>query len=259
ENLKEWYVEGLEVFGTTFSGMRTMHPRSRNVWRDGDMLLVPMFGAGGEILGIMSLDRPFNSQRSDRSTVEILEIFAHQASSTIENTRLYMASVRSAEQEARLNEVMEAIASTLDINQIVEGVARGALRLLPFSRMTFTLLDSEQQGFDVIRVTVKPDNALVIRRELRGNLEGTVLGLTFEEGHDYLYHADDGFVQQYEDLRSLVAEGERTSLIVPLITGGLCLGAMHLGSDQENAGGFEEYRSLLKRIANLSAVAIQNA
>src|SRR5690606_24115094 len=171
----------------------------------------------------------------------------------------YMASVRSAEQEARLNEVMEAIASTLDINQIVEGVARGALRLLPFSRMTFTLLDSEQQGFDVIRVTVKPDNALVIRRERRANLEGTALGRTFEEGHDYLYHADDGFVQQYEDLRSLVAEGERTSLIVPLITGGLCLGAMHLGSDQENAGGFEEYRSLLKRIANLSAVAIQNA
>src|SRR5690606_29393994 len=80
-----------------------------------------------------------------------------------------------------------------------------------------------------------------------------------EEGHDYLYHADDGFVQQYEDLRSLVAEGERTSLIVPLITGGLCLAAMHLGSDQESAGGFEEYRSLLKRIANLSAVAIQNA
>src|SRR5690606_24133764 len=176
EKLKEWYVEGLEVFATTFSGMRTMHPRSRNDWRDGDMLLVPMFGAGGAILGMMSLDRPFSSPRPDRSTGEILEIFAHQASSPIETTRLYMASVRSAEQEARLNEVMEAIASTLDINQIVEGVARGALRLLPFSRMTFTLLDSEQQGFDVIRVTVKPDNALVIRRERRANLEGTALG-----------------------------------------------------------------------------------
>jgi PAS domain S-box-containing protein len=259
EKLSQWYVDGLEVFATQFSGMRTMHPRGRTDWRDGDMMLVPMFGAGGEILGVMTLDRPFNGQRPDRSTIEILEIFAHQAASTIENTRLYMATVRSAEQEARLNEVMEAIASTLDINQIVEGVARGALRMLPFMRMTITLLDSEQQGFDIIRVTVKPDSSFVIGRERRPTLEGTALGRTFEEGQDYLYHANDGFVQQYEDLRSLYAEGERTSLLIPLITGGLCLGAMHLGSDATDAFGFEEHRALLKRIANLSAVAVQNA
>jgi hypothetical protein len=115
DKLSQWYVEGLEVFATSFSGMRTMHPRGRNDWRDGDMMLVPMFGAGGDTLGIMTLDRPFNGQRPDRSTIEILEIFAHQAASTIENTRLYMETVRSAEQEARLNEVMEAIASTLDM------------------------------------------------------------------------------------------------------------------------------------------------
>src|SRR5688500_16078384 len=34
---------------------------------------------------------------------------------------------------------------------------------------------------------------------------------------------------------------------------------MQFGSDTQNAEGFEEYRQLLKRIANLAAVAIQNA
>ena len=46
---------------------------------------------------------------------------------------------------------------------------------------------------------------------------------------------------------------------MPLITGGICLGALHLGSDLSQAFGFEEFRPLIKRIANLAAVAIQNA
>lgn len=259
DKLSQWYVEGLEIFSTTFTGMRTLHPRNRNDWRDGDMLLVPMLGAGGEPLGIMTVDRPFDGKRPDRGTIEILEIFAHQASATIENTRLFAASVRSAEQEAQLNAVLEAISSTLDINQIVGGVVRGATQLLPFTRMTIALLDTEQPGFDLIRVNGTADGSFATTRERVSTLDGTALGRTFEEEQDYLYHANDGFMQQYDDLRGLYAEGERTSLILPLITGGLCLGAMHLGSNLVEAFGFEEYRPLLKRIANLSAVAVQNA
>lgn len=259
DKLSQWYVNGLETFSTSFTGMRTLHPRGRNDWRDGDMLLVPMLGSGGEPLGVMSLDRPFNGQRPDRGTVEVLEIFAHQATSTIENMRLYTTTIRSAEMEARLNEVMEAISSTLDINQIVEGVARGAIRLVPFNRMTIALLDTDQSGFDIIRVSVNDDSSFTIGRERRAHLDATALGRTFDEEQDYLYHADDGFVQQYDDLRFLYEEGERTSLFTPLISGGLCLGAMHLGSNDDDAAGFEDHRPLLKRIANLSAVAVQNA
>ena len=259
DKLSQWYLDGLEIFSTSFTGVRTLHPRGRNDWRDGDMLLVPMLGAGGEPLGIMTVDRPFDGKRPDRGTIEILEIFAHQASATIENTRLYTASVRSAEQESQLNAVLEAISSTLDINQIVGGVVRGAMQLLPFTRMTIALLDTEQPGYDMIRVIIASDGSFTMVRERVGNLEGTALGRTVEEEQDYLYHADDGFMQQYDDLRHLYADGERTSLVLPLITGGLCLGAMHLGSNLVEAFGFENYRSLLKRIANLTAVAVQNA
>jgi hypothetical protein len=102
----QWYADGMEVLATSFDGKRSLQPRGKNDWQDGDMLLVPLTGPSGELLGMMSLDRPFNNIRPDRSAIEILEIFAHQAASTIENSRLYEASVRSAEQEARLNEVM---------------------------------------------------------------------------------------------------------------------------------------------------------
>jgi len=223
------------------------------------MLSVPIRGATGEILGVMSLDRPFDGKRPDRSTIEVLEIFAHQAASTIENNRLYTSSLRSAEQEARLNEVMEAISSTLDLSQIVEGVAHGVIRLLPIQRMTLALLDSEQEGFDLVRVNIGLDNNIVIGRDRRSSLEGTAMGRTFMDGGDFLYHADMTETEPYDDLRSWQAEGERTSLIVPLITGGLVLGSMHIGSNLVNAFGFEEFRPLIKRIANLTAVAVQNA
>ncbi|MBI1258545.1 MAG: GAF domain-containing protein, partial [Chloroflexi bacterium] len=257
QQVSQWYVEGLEAISTGQGVTRTMHPHAKDDWYDGDMLIVPLFGAGGNMLGLMSLDRPFNDKRPDRNTIEILEIFAHQAATTLENTRLYMTTVRNAEQEARLNEVMEAIASTLDMTEIIETIARGVLRLLPFMRMTVALLESEQQGFDMVTVTVKLDDSLVTVRDHRTSLTNTALMRTFEEGRDYLYGIDDP--DNYEDLATWHTLGERTSLIVPLITGGICLGAMHIGSDLTQAFGFEEFRPLIKRIANLSAVAIQNA
>ncbi|HYO87158.1 MAG TPA: GAF domain-containing protein, partial [Candidatus Limnocylindrales bacterium] len=259
DRLRDWYVDGVEVFSTQAPGQRTLHPRSREDWRDGDMLLVPITGADGRPLGVISVDRPIDNRRPDRTSVEVLEIFAHQAASTVENTRLYMTSIKRQEQEARLNEVMEAIASTLDLNQIVEAVARGVLRLLPFARMTLALPDLEQQGFDVIRVSVKPDSSLVVGRDRRPSLEGTILEAVMNGTGDLLVRLDSDHPSPYTDLRSWHAEGERTSLFLPLLAGGMRLGVMHIGSNQTDTTGLDDYRMLLQRIANLTAVAAQNA
>ncbi len=259
ERLRDWYEDGVEVFSTQAPGQRTLHPRSRDDWRDGDMLLVPITGADGQPLGVISVDRPTEDKRPDRSSVEVLEIFAHQAAATIENTRLYMASIKGQEQEARLNEVMEAIASTLDLNQIVEAVARGVLRLLPFARMTLVLPDLEQQGYDLIRVSVKPDSSLVVGRDRRASLQGSAIEAVLNGTGDLLAHIDFDNPSTYDDLRAAHAEGERTSLFLPLLAGGQRLGVMQIGSNLIEAYGFNEYRSLLQRIANLTAVAVQNA
>ncbi len=258
EQVGKWAAPQADVLSTTYTGMRTLYPAKTSDWRDGDLLIVPIAGAGGELLGVMSLDRPFDGQRPARSTIEILEIFAHQAASTIENNRLYTRTVRDAEQEARLNEVMEAISSTLEMTAIIESVARGTLRLLPFNRMTMALLDTDGGGFDMLSVTVNEDGTLVTGRERRSTLSGTALGRTFETGQDYLY-TDAASVEGYRDLQRSWSEGEQTSFVVPLVTGGLSLGALHFGADQPRGDAFVEHRELLKRIANLSAVAVQNA
>src|SRR4030095_6877681 len=146
---------------TDFPGRRPLPEAVDNKsWHNGDLLLVPLTAPGGNLLGVISLDRPQDNQRPDRGTMEVLEIFSHQAAATIENIRLYLASLQSAEQEARLNEMMEAITGTLNTEQIVEAVAYGALRLVPFTQMTVALQDAEKTGFNLLKVAFGSDSSL---------------------------------------------------------------------------------------------------
>ncbi len=255
----QWPIEQKDTFSTAFAGIRAVEDVGPESWRDGDRLLVTMHGATGEIVGVMSLDRPHDNKRPDRGTIEVLEIFAHQASTTIENTRLYLSTVRGAEQEAHLNEVMEAVSRTLDITEIVRSVAQGALRMLPFTHMTVAIADVSGTGFNLLRVIVQHDSSLDIVKERRVSLGESALRRSYVEGQDYVYHEGDAEISQYEDLIIWYNSGEKISLVLPLLTGGECFGALHLGSDLADAFGFVEFRSLLKRMAQLVASSVQNA
>lgn len=249
---------------TQFEGQREPSGAGPNAWRSGDLLLVPLTSSNGQLLGLAALDSPQNNQRPTRADIEILEIFAHHAATTIENARLYLASRASAEQEARLNEIMEAVASTLDQDGIIRSLAGGALRLVPFTRMTFALsapdADAGANAYELIQVQAHADETLAVTHDAApSTLAGTSLGRSLDDGQDYLYYLDAGEAPAYTDLADWHKRGERTALVMPLVAGGERLGALHVGSDLLRAFGFEEFRPLLKRMANLAAVAIQNA
>jgi len=249
----------LAALDTSFAGQREPSGTGQNPWRSGDLLLVPLTGSTGRLLGVVALDSPQNNQRPTRADVEILEIFAHHASTTIENTRLYLASIASAEQEARFNEIMEAVTSTLDQDSIIRSLAGGALRLVPFNRMTFALRTPEANAYELVQVQPHTNGALAVTYDAAPSaLVGTALERSAADGLDQLYYLDDE-LPAFADLAAWRDQGERTALVMPLVAGGERLGALHLGSDQPRAAGFAENRPLLKRMANLAAVAIQNA
>jgi PAS domain S-box-containing protein len=125
--------------------------------------------------------------------------------------------------------------------------------------MTVALQDAQRQGFDVLSVTVGPDQKLDTAREHRDTLEHTALGSTFTGGFDSLYRTGHEDIEFFVDLRAAYESGEQTSLLLPLMTGGECLGAIHIGSDRPDLEALVEYRPLLKRMAQLVASAIQNA
>ncbi len=61
-------------------------------WLAGDQLVVPMY-AGSEIIGLINLREPTSGQRPDAGSLRPLELFIQQASSALENVRLYQSTL----------------------------------------------------------------------------------------------------------------------------------------------------------------------
>jgi PAS domain S-box-containing protein len=260
ERKGDWLTNGLPALTIAFPGKRVIQASNdEHAWQPGDLLLMVLRGNDGQIIGVVSLDQPQNGLRPDRTTLEVIEIFARQAETFLENSRLYQASIQNAEQEARLNEMLQAASQSLDTEQIVEAISYGTLRLVPFHRMTLALNDVEGQGFDVFRIALQADNSPVIDHEHKPYIDGTVLARVVELGRELFIPFDDPDAESYPDLRAWRSQGEKVSLILPLLSGGLGLGAMHMGSEDADPHHFEVFVPLLKRIANLAAVSIQNA
>jgi PAS domain S-box-containing protein len=78
---------------TRYGVQRTQDSESTKAWHPGDLLVATMIGSTGRMLGAIVLDQPVSDQRPDRSTVELLEIFAYQAANAVQSTRLYNQAV----------------------------------------------------------------------------------------------------------------------------------------------------------------------
>jgi PAS domain S-box-containing protein len=259
EKVGQWYVEGTQALSTDYEQNRSVEGRGEAYWHDGDKLVVSISGQGGNLLGLMVLDRPYNNRRPDRATIEVLEIFAHQASTMIENTRLFIESKRSAEQEAQYNAIMNAVARTLETQDIVQAAAQGLYSLVPFQQMTLAVAEASGDGFDYVRVQPTEGGTLSLVQETRQTLERTALGQTMNTRTESVYRAGDENLRYYDDLKAWFAKGTQSAFIVPLIAGGDCLGAMSITSTHPEAMGYHGIRGDVSRVAQIVAGALQNA
>ncbi|MFF1872017.1 sensor domain-containing diguanylate cyclase [Streptomyces sp. CB03911] len=81
-------------------------PVYTNDWHPSDGLLAPMYSAGGDLLGVLSVDRPRSGKRPGAWTREALEMFSLQASIAIGNARLRAEMQRAL---ARLEKEQQAL------------------------------------------------------------------------------------------------------------------------------------------------------
>ncbi|MCA9887167.1 MAG: GAF domain-containing protein, partial [Anaerolineae bacterium] len=188
----------------------------------------------------------------------VLEIFAHQASSMIENTRLFMESERSAQLEAQLNDILNAVASSLELSQIAQAIAEGVKGMVSLVNLDLVITNEETGGFDAINATVNNDGHFVTEREELFSLEYTAMANAYEGRRDQLYVAGEDTDLVFSDLSRWQATGEQASLLLPLLAGGENLGVMHIGL-ADTTSLTPEIRQLLVRMARLVAGSIQNA
>lgn len=70
--------------------------RATDEWHPDDILLVPLYGHRGGLVGFLSVDDPADRRRPTAETITVLEIFANQAASAIENARMFAEVERQA-------------------------------------------------------------------------------------------------------------------------------------------------------------------
>ncbi|MFF3088351.1 diguanylate cyclase CdgB [Streptomyces nojiriensis] len=75
DDVPQWHTDGPD-------------PRFEDEWHPEDRLYAPMYASGGELLGVISVDRPRNGRRPGAWGREALQMYAFQAAIAISNARL---------------------------------------------------------------------------------------------------------------------------------------------------------------------------
>jgi signal transduction histidine kinase len=120
EERADWEV-GLD----TYVILNEERPWQEGTWHPRDMLLVPLRGSQGELLGVLSLDDPQNRRPPDREQIEVLELLANEAASAIENVRLHdELELRVRKRTEELADALRRQAAEVDKTiAIVEGIS----------------------------------------------------------------------------------------------------------------------------------------
>jgi diguanylate cyclase (GGDEF)-like protein len=111
-----------------------------DAWHPRDMLLLPLRGADGELLGVVSLDQPLHGRRPADSELEVLMAVVDQAGLAVEQARRDAAGLGKAHEqsrELRLAAVM-LLAETLDLRDA--GTAQHSRTVGAYARRTANAL-----------------------------------------------------------------------------------------------------------------------
>ena len=221
-------------------------------WHPEDMLLVPLRATDGQLLGIISVDKPTDGRRPNLFVVESLEIFAHQAAVALENARLFALEQERRRLADTLRKVAEALSATLNLQEVLEIILDRLGEVVEYDSATIQLLTEDHMEVIAARGHESPDR---------------VPGLSFplDDGHPnrevilsrqpYIV-ADAG--EWYEVSRMAASQRNRSWMGVPLIFRDQPVGIITL--DKLTPGFYDvEAGQLALIFANQAAVAIQNA
>ncbi|MBI2881711.1 MAG: GAF domain-containing protein [Candidatus Tectomicrobia bacterium] len=214
---------------------------------------VPVRSEGGCIgaLNVVSEEADAYS----REDIGLLVSVADHLATAMKNAELYAEAQKRATNLEVLDRIAKAINSTLDLTQLFHVSVEQVKRVVPCSRCSLYNLNAEK--------TAISDYCLDEEMEERGRwieARRALAGSQFEEvlrTKEPLYTPDTA-KSPYDRLRSVAGLNLRSTLSVPIVIEGECVGFLNVASPEVNAFT-EDHIQMLRSVASHLAIAIRNA
>jgi GAF domain-containing protein len=205
----------------------------------------------GEVIGSVCLD----SKTPDAFTQEhaaLVQIFANQAASAIENARLFAAERQQRQRQEAMIDLMRMVGSSLDLKEVITSVMQHLVNLVPSHAGTLQLLESGKLHLEAS--TGFTDEQIQIIKTIA--LEELPLNQQVLQTQQAAWVDDTDRSEKYVRIPGL--DSFRSMLMVPLLHKDNIIGLVTLDSREPSRFGAPD-ADLALAIASNAAVAIENA
>jgi PAS domain S-box-containing protein len=221
----------------------------------GRILGVPLKRAD-RVIGIINVfDREKTGVFSD-DDVRLLSLFAVQAAIALENAQLYEEVRHRVDELITLNEISQALTSTLDLQETLTIITNHITRLLEVAAASVILHDRDQGDLWFAAASGEGSNFIRGKRLAQGQGIG---GWVVQHGQPLLVpdvSKDPRFWANFDEAQGFTT---RSILCVPLETKGQTIGAIEVINKVKGRGFEQEDLRLLSSLAGPAATAIENA
>jgi formate hydrogenlyase transcriptional activator len=204
----------------------------------------------------------------DGLDLEFAQLVATQIAVAVDNAfhseeaQLYQQQLARERDTLRLMlDVNNAVASHLDLRQMLEATTKSLQRVMQFACVSVFLYESDRNSLRLRLLDFPGGRGLIdedVEISLQENPTATPSGLAFTTREPVLMASIDPERFPSCVAHLLVSEGIKSGCSIPLISRGQALGVLNVGSLNENAFS-EDDSKLLTQVANQLAIAIENA
>ncbi len=247
-----FYLEGEE--GQTYPPNLPGEERARFLALN-TPLFIP-FQAKGRLIGWLALGSKRSGDLYSRDDLTFLTTLADQTSIALENARLYKRTEERARELATLIEVGQTLASTLDLQTVLDSIMNKVADLLDVEAASLLLMNEEGTEL-VFQVALSPfgEDFESIRVPVGTGIAGTVAA----QGEPLIVNdvqRDPRFWIKVDETTSF---STKSILCVPLISRKRVIGVIEAINKRGGDSFNEEEAKLLSSFAAQAAIAIENA
>jgi len=180
--------------------------------------------------------------------VTLMQALADTVAIGLRNATLFASETRRRMLAETLREVSMVIASSLDLESVLDGILQGLERVVGSQAALIALIDEDGQHYTVNAVRGSSDNTPVIGQHVEN---GTADSATFDSAMFDLLH-------KLEPPAVVLDENAHNHLVIPLQVGGETIGYLAIDRVGNDPFSSEEVE-IINTFAGQAAIAIANA